>query len=85
MGVVKSGADRAGRDAEQLGDLGGLESDEMAQHDEGALLGWQASESTFKFVASGHAEVVVRGAGKVHGKHPDRCFKAPLTLCLGDA
>jgi hypothetical protein len=85
MGVMESGSDRAGRDAEHLGDLGRLESDEMAQHDERALLGREASEATLQLVAIGDAQEVVRRAGKIDWEDPDGRAEASLTPRHGDA
>lgn len=83
--MVQSGADGAGRNADDLGDLGRLESDKVAQHDDRALLRWQTPEATFQLVARGDIEEVVRRLGKVHWEGPDRRTATPFTACLGDA
>ena len=59
VGIVESGAGRAGRDAEDLGDLDRLEAREMPQHEEGALLCVKSSESPLELVAIGDRQEVV--------------------------
>ena len=54
MGVVQSGTDRPRRNAERLGDLGGFESDVVAQDEDRALFRRESPEPTFEKVAPGH-------------------------------
>ena len=72
VSVVESRPDRAGRDRQRIGDLRHLQSGEVAQHEDGALLGWQAAEAAIQLVSVGDADVVVRGFGEVKRKDPDR-------------
>ena len=68
MGMVESGAGRAGRDRQRLGDLARLQARVVAQDEDGALLRWQAPEAPLELVAVAHVQVVVRGGRDVYGK-----------------
>jgi hypothetical protein len=49
-GVVKSGSDGAGREAQRLGDLRAGEAEVVVHHDYGALLARQPAESPLQLV-----------------------------------
>ena len=66
--MVKSGADRARRDAEGIGDLRRFESDEVAQHEDRALLRGEPTKAPIQLVPIDHADVVVRTAGESLGR-----------------
>ena len=59
VGMVETGADRAARDAEDLGDLGLVTALEVVEHEQGPLLGWQAAEAPLELVPVGDAQEVV--------------------------
>lgn len=74
---MESGTDRAGRDAEHLGDLGGLQSGVVSKHKKRSLFRRQAPEATLQLVAVADAEVAVVGHGDVEWKSLDVHCDAP--------
>ena len=62
MGVMKAGADRAARDAEGVGDGGGLVPDVVAQDEDRPFLRRQSPERAIHDIAVDHArEFIARG------------------------
>lgn len=51
VGVMESGPGRSRRNAERLGDLGGLEPDVVVRHEHGAVVRWEAAERLLELVA----------------------------------
>jgi len=75
MGVVESGSGRAGRDAEGLGDLGGLQAQVMAQDEDRALLRREPPERALEQITARHGLRVVPGERlrrDIQGDHVDR-------------
>ena len=56
MGVVQSGSDGAGRDAERLGDLGRFQPEVVAQNEDRPLFGRQPFEGPLQLVALGDGD-----------------------------
>ena len=54
MRVMKTRSGRAFRDAKGFGDLGRRQPEVMAKNEDGALVGWQATETAIELIAVRH-------------------------------
>src|SRR6202008_3461996 len=69
VGVMETGAGRAGRDAEDLGDLDRFEPGEGERHENGALLWVESAEAALQLIAVGDGEELVRAGRKIGREH----------------
>ena len=85
MGVVETRADRAHRDPEDLGDLGRVTALEVAEHEQGPLLGRQVAEAPLELVPIGDADEVVGRGRDVQRQDAEVRDPSTLALRLGEA
>ncbi len=85
MGVMESRAGRAGRDAERLGDLGGLVPQVVVQDEDRPLFGRQPAEPAVKLVPVGDGEQIVGCGRSVDRQYPKVRRSAALARRLDDA
>ena len=82
---MESGTGRAGRDAEELGDLGRLVPGVVAQHEKSALLGIESSEAALQLVTFRQGQEVVPAGRKIEREHAKVGHQAALAHRLMDA
>ena len=85
MGMVETGTGRPDRDAEDLGNGGGVQALEMAQHEQDPLLRWKASKAPLELVPVGDAQVVVVRVRDVHRQDAKVGSDAAFARRLGKA
>ena len=85
MCVVKSGAGRAGRDAEGLGDLGRRIAHEVGQGEDRSLLRRQAPEATFELIPNVDGQQLIGSDRPVGRQDPQVDDPPSFARCLRDA
>ena len=85
MGVVESGAGRARRDAEGLGNLGRGVAQEVMQDEDRPLVGRQPTEPALELIPIGDREQVIGCGRSVDRQHPQVHGSATLARRLTDA
>jgi len=83
--MVESGSDRAAGQAEDLGELGRLVSDEIAKYEDRALLRHEPSEGAVQLVSVGNAQEVIGRGRALQRQHAQVRDPASLPPGLGDA